>query len=331
VKHRTTAGLAAVALATIALTGCAGQDGSGDGGNAAASDGNVCEVTAAPEPSPAPSPSEADVKAVDAIEVAGPAGKEPTVTFKAPLQVSAPTFRIVDEGSGEELKEKDQVTIDYVVLAGKDGKQATSTWKTKEPETFELGDPQYDLLNDQLIGQKVGTRLVMASTAMDQSIQVTMVEVAKVEAPKDIPTRAEGTEVAPKEGLPTVELADDGQPTVTIPEGYKVPTELVVQPLIEGDGAEVTKDQTVNVQYAGCLLDGTSFDSSWSRGAPLEFPLNGVIPGWTNGLAGQKVGSQVLLVVPANQAYGEESAENTHELAGKDLIIVVDILEAKKA
>lgn len=327
-KHRTTAGLAAVALASIALTGCASGDDSGDG-SAAASDGNVCEVTPAAEPSPAPSPSEADVKAVDAIEVSGPVGKEPKVSFKAPLQVSAPTFRIVDEGTGEELKEKDQVTIDYVVLAGKDGSQSTSTWKTKEPETFELGNPQYDLLNDQLIGQKVGTRLVMASTAMDQSIQVTMVEVAKVEAPAEIPTRAEGTEVTPEEGLPTVELADDGQPTVTIPKDYEEPTELVVQPLVEGDGAEVTEDQTVTVQYAGCLLDGTSFDSSWSRGTPTSFPLNGVIPGWTNGIAGQKVGSQVLLVVPADQAYGDQ--EQNGIPANSTLVFVVDILEAEAA
>lgn len=325
-KHRTTAGLAAVALATIALTGCASQDGSGDGGNAAASDGNVCEVTAAPEPSPAPSPSEADVKAVDAIKVAGPVGEEPKVTFKAPLKVTGPTSRVVDEGTGEELVEGAQVTINYVVIAGKDGKTSGSTWETKKPETFTLGDPQYDLLNDRLIGQKVGTRLVMASTAMDQTIQVTMVEVAEV---KEIPTRAEGTEVAPKEGLPTVALADNGQPTVTIPKNYEAPTELVVQPLVEGDGAEVTKDQTVTVQYAGCLLDGTSFDSSWSRGTPTSFPLNGVIPGWTNGIAGQKVGSQVLLVVPADQGYGDQ--ENGAIPANSTLVFVVDILEAKAA
>ncbi|GAB2494519.1 FKBP-type peptidyl-prolyl cis-trans isomerase [Promicromonospora xylanilytica] len=327
-KHRTTAGLAAVALASIALTGCASGDDTADG-SAAASNGNVCEVTPAAEPSPAPSPSEADVKAVDAIEVSGPVGKEPKVSFKTPLEVSAPTFRVVDEGTGAELKEKDQVTIDYVVIAGKDGSQAASTWKTKEPETFELGDAQYDLLNDQLMGQKVGTRLLMASTAMDQSIQVTMVEVAKAEAPKETPNRAEGSEVAPKEGLPTVELADDGQPTVTIPKDYKEPSELVVQPLIEGDGAEVTKDQTVTVQYAGCLLDGTSFDSSWSRGTPTSFPLNGVIPGWTNGIAGQKVGSQVLLVVPADQGYGDQA--NGAIPANSTLVFVVDILEAKAA
>ena len=324
-KHRTTAGLAAVALASIALTGCASSD---DGG-AAASGGNVCEVTPAAEPSPAPSPSEEDVKAVDAIEVSGPVGKEPKVEFKAPLEVSAPTFRVVDEGTGEELVEGAEVTINYLVIAGKDGSTSGSTWKTKEPETFKLGAPEYDLLNDRLIGQKVGMRLLMASTAMDQTIQVTMVEVTKVEAAEAVPTRAEGTAVTPEEGLPAVELADDGQPTVTIPKDYKAPTDLVVQPLIEGDGAEVTKDQTVTVQYAGCLLDGTSFDSSWSRGAPTSFPLNGVIPGWTNGIAGQKVGSQVLLVVPADQAYGEQ--EQGGIPANSTLVFVVDILDAEAA
>ncbi|MGW2094094.1 FKBP-type peptidyl-prolyl cis-trans isomerase [Promicromonospora sukumoe] len=326
-KHRTTAGLAAVALASIALTGCASGDDGGSGNAAASSDGNVCEVTPAAEPSPAPSPSEEDVAAVESIEVSGPVGKEPKVTFKAPLEVTTPTSRVVDEGTGEELAEGAQVTINYVVIAGKDGSTSGSTWETKKPESFTLGDPQYDLLNDRLIGQKVGARLLMASTAMDQTIQVTMVEVTEA---KEIPTRAEGTAVEPEAGLPTVELAEEtGQPTVTIPTDYEEPTELVVQPLIEGDGAEVTKDQTVTVQYAGCLLDGTSFDSSWSRGTPTSFPLNGVIPGWTNGIAGQKVGSQVLLVVPADQGYGEQ--ENGAIPANSTLVFVVDILEAKAA
>lgn len=327
-KHRTTAGLAAVALATLALTGCASSDETGDG-DAAASNGAVCEVTPAAAP---PSPSAEDTKAVEAIKVDGPVGKEPKVEFKTPLEVSAPTFRTVDEGTGDELVDGTEITINYVVVGGADGATASSTWETKKPETFTLGDPAYDLLNDQLIGQKAGTRIIMASTAMDQTIQVTMVEVSEAGKVKEkAPTRAEGKEVAPEEGLPSVELADDGQPTVTIPKDYKAPDELVVQPLQEGDGDKVTKDQTVTVQYAGCLTDGTSFDSSWSRGTPASFPLTGVIPGWTNGIAGQKVGSQVLLVVPAADAYGEKSEENTHELAGQNLIFVVDILEAKKA
>ena len=324
-KHRTTAGLAAVALATLALTGCASGDDPASG--SAAAEDAVCEVTPAAEP---PSPSQEDVKAVEAIEVSGPVGEEPTVKFETPLQVSTPTFRMLDKGTGEELVEGTEVTINYVVNAGTDGSLSTSTWQTKQPETFALGNPQYDLLNDHLIGQKAGMRLVMASTAIDRTVQVTTVEVSEAgETKEEGPTRAEGTEVTPKEGLPTVELADDGQPTITIPSDYQAPEELVVQPLIEGDGAEVTKDQAVTFQYAGCLFDGTSFDSSWSKGAPIALPLTGVIPGWTNGIAGQKIGSQVLLVVPVDQAYGEASEQNTHELAGQDLIFVVDILAAE--
>ncbi|MCP2266207.1 FKBP-type peptidyl-prolyl cis-trans isomerase [Promicromonospora thailandica] len=322
-KHRTTAGLAAVALASIALTGCASGDDTAGG---TASDANVCEVAPAAEASPAPSPSAADLETVEAIEVSGPVGKAPKVTFKTPLEVSSPASRIVAEGTGDELTEGAQATIDYVVLGGKDGKQTYSTWETKKPESFTLGDPQYDLLNDRLIGQKVGARIAMASTAMDQTVQVTVVEVSGV---KQIPTRAEGTEVEPEAGLPAVELAENGQPTVTIPQDYEAPTDLVIQPLIEGDGAKVTRDQTVTVQYAGCLLDGTSFDSSWSRGTPTSFPLNGVISGWTEGIAGQKVGSQVLLVVPADKGYGDQ--ENGAIPANSTLVFVVDILEAKAA
>ncbi|WP_369369550.1 FKBP-type peptidyl-prolyl cis-trans isomerase [Promicromonospora sp. Populi] len=326
-KHRTTAGLAAVALATLSLTSCASGDA---GGDAAASGDAVCEVTPAAEPSPLPSPSEADVAAVDAIEVTGAVGEEPTVEFETPLEISAPTFRVLDEGTGDPLVEDTEITINYIVLAGADGSTSGSTWETGSPETFTLGDPQYDLLNDQLIGQTEGTRILMASTAMDQTIQVTVVEITEAgEVQEPGPTRAEGTAVTPEAGLPTVALADDGQPTVTIPEGYTAPAELVVQPLLEGDGAEVTEDQTVTVQYAGCLLDGTSFDSSWSRGAPTSFPLTGVIPGWTNGIAGQTVGSQVLLVVPADQAYGDQ--EQAGIPANSPLVFVVDILGAEAA
>lgn len=324
-KHRTTAGLAAVALATMALTSCGSSDDAGD--STAASGDAVCEVTPAAAP---PSPSAEDTKALEAIEVTGPVGKEPKVEFETPLEVSAPTFRTVDEGTGEELIDGTEITINYVIVGGADGAQVSSTWKPKKPETFTLGDPAYDLLNDQLIGKKAGTRLAMASTAMDQSVQVTVVEVSEVgEIQEETPTRAEGKEVAPEEGLPSVALADDGQPTVTIPEGYEAPEELVVQPLQEGDGKEVTKDQTVTVQYAGCLLDGTSFDSSWSRDAPASFPLTGVIPGWTNGIAGQKIGSQVLLVVPADQGYGDQ--EQGGIPANSPLVFVVDILGAEKA
>lgn len=70
----------------------------------------------------------------------------------------------------------------------------------------------------------------------------------------------------------------------------------------EGDNPKAT--DTVKVHYRGSLIDGTDFDSSYSRGEPVSFPLNGVIPGWTEGLQLMKPGGKSRLVLPAELAYG---------------------------
>ena len=64
---------------------------------------------------------------------------------------------------------------------------------------------------------------------------------------------------------------------------------------------------SVKVHYVGTLLDGTVFDSSIARGQPISFPLNQVIPGWTEGLQLMKVGDKFRFVIPANLAYGANS------------------------
>ena len=118
--------------------------------------------------------------------------------------------------------------------------------------------------------------------------------------------RATGAPVAPVAGLPTVRLAADGKPTITVPAGAAAPTQLVTQVLIKGTGPAVTAGQTITVHYTGVKWDGKQFDSSWDRGQPLDTAIgNGsVIAGWDEGLVGQTVGSQVLLVVPPDKGYG---------------------------
>jgi FKBP-type peptidyl-prolyl cis-trans isomerase len=80
---------------------------------------------------------------------------------------------------------------------------------------------------------------------------------------------------------------------------------MVYIPVAAGTGASPKATDTVNVHYHGTLRDGTVFDSSVQRGEPISFPLNGVIPCWTEGLQKMKVGGKAKLVCPSDTAYGD--------------------------
>jgi FKBP-type peptidyl-prolyl cis-trans isomerase FkpA len=86
----------------------------------------------------------------------------------------------------------------------------------------------------------------------------------------------------------------------------------------------------VKVHYRGTLTDGTEFDSSIARGQPAEFPLNGVIPCWTEGVQRMKVGGKARLVCPANIAYGDQGRPGTIP-GGATLLFDVELLEIKAA
>jgi FKBP-type peptidyl-prolyl cis-trans isomerase FklB len=95
-----------------------------------------------------------------------------------------------------------------------------------------------------------------------------------------------------------------------------------------GDGPVPKGTDTVKVNYKGTLIDGTVFDSSYDRGEPVTFPVNGVIPGWTEALQMMKVGSKWQLFVPANLAYGEQSPPKIGP--NSTLIFEVELLDIEK-
>ena len=93
-------------------------------------------------------------------------------------------------------------------------------------------------------------------------------------------------------------------------EGVKTtPSGLQYKVVKTGNGKDSPKaTDTVKVHYHGTLIDGSVFDSSVERGEPVSFPLNGVIPGWTEGVQLMKVGDKFQFVVPSKLAYGEQGA-----------------------
>jgi FKBP-type peptidyl-prolyl cis-trans isomerase len=83
---------------------------------------------------------------------------------------------------------------------------------------------------------------------------------------------------------------------------------LQYEVITEGSGARPAASDTVRVNYEGTLIDGTVFDSSYAYGEPVEFPLNRVIPGWTEGIQLMSEGSTYRLYIPSELAYGEQGA-----------------------
>lgn len=95
----------------------------------------------------------------------------------------------------------------------------------------------------------------------------------------------------------------------------------------EGTGKSPKPTDTVRVHYKGTFLDGKQFDSSYDRGQPAEFPLNGVIPGWTEGLQLLKEGGKATLWIPGNLAYGPKGRGEIPPSA--TLVFDVELLEVK--
>nr|WP_247601894.1 FKBP-type peptidyl-prolyl cis-trans isomerase [Cellulomonas denverensis] len=287
------------------------------------------------EPDPTSSTSTADpsasadaLAALDEVTVTGDPGTEPEITADWPFTIDTDAATVLDEGDGAEIADGQLVSLHLRAVSGQDGSDQGGTysgtpqsyWMSAEAGTSGLPE----VLSDALTGQQVGVRVLYAGPrTLDSGEESALIWVVDVTATQDVLDAPEGEAVAPAEGLPTVTLAEDGEPSITPVDG-DAPTELIVQPLIKGTGPEVTSTGTVVANYSGWLWDGTSFDSSWSRGAPTAFGLNQVIAGWTQGLAGQTVGSQVLLIIPPDLGYGDEDQDSIP--GGSTLIFVVDIL-----
>ena len=309
-RARSISFLSLAAAAVLVLAGCSGAAEPDDTPGATAGSGDLCSVATA------------SGAATDAVTVDGEPGTISNATFTAPLEVSELQSKIIHEGSGEPVADGDLITYALSAFDAETGERIADN-----------GYGRAELLPVQITAQHAlgqlfgcagaGTRAVAAFPASDQgAAQIYIVDLLSV-----VPSVAWGEPQAPVEGMPAVALADDGTPSVTIPDA-EAPTETQLAVLKKGDGEVVQPGDGVLVQYLGVKwADGSEFDSTWSRGKPSAVQTNAVVPGFQKALEGQAVGSQVLVVVPPADGYGPTEG---HALQHDTLVFVVDILGTQR-
>lgn len=304
-----------VLASTLVLVGCAGEPEATptDGTETPVSDVAVCDAPAG--------------DAVESVSVTGDLGAAPTVEFSAPLEVSE-SERVVLE-QGEEVEPGTLVAAAYTLYNGTTGDQLES-FGYAEGETLTYFRGDYDNIGvgfaktlgclgpgSRAVGVIPGSEGFGAS-GEQLGIGADDVLVFVV----DIVSDAAWTTDLPEVGG-TAE-----QPTVTLP-GTPPPTDLRIAVLEEGDGAVVGPADSVTVNYLGTAWEtGEIFDSSYDRGQPATFQVQGVVQGFAQALIGQKVGSRVIVTMPPSLGYG---ASEGHELQDSTLVFLVDIVDVTPA
>lgn len=154
-------------------------------------------------------------------------------------------------------------------------------------------------LNSELILQGVKDGLAGNSSVSDDEIQQLLASL-------DEQYRAKQAEIAAAESEAVIAAGKAYLEQNASKEGVTVTDSgLQYEVLVQGDGPKPVATDMVKVHYTGTLTDGTKFDSSYDRDAAAEFPLNRVIPGWTEGVQLMNVGSKYKFTIPSELAYGE--------------------------
>lgn len=281
---------------------------------------------------------------LSSVTIEGKQGEEPKVTFDGRLDGSQAETEVLEEGDGETVADGDTVSAHWWIGNGYTEEEAQSTYE-EAPASIEVTDEILPFLRDALIGNNVGDRIVMLTSAEDAYGEAGNPEIGignkdSVLAIVDILDRSEtvppldgpqGEEKKPAGWAPTI-IEEDGVITgLDFSTAHEPSGELIATTLVKGDGAKVKSGQTLTVDYLGQVYDADKpFDESYSA-EPAEFPIGvgSVIPGWDERLVGRTVGSRVILEIPPAKGYGKEGNEAAGIKGTDTLFFVVDILAAK--
>jgi FKBP-type peptidyl-prolyl cis-trans isomerase len=274
------------------------------------------------------------------VTVTGDFGKAPTVEYDGEVNRTKTEEKVLVEGSGAKLESGDVAFVNYYIGSGYSGQKGISTWD-EAPQMVTLTDEALPLkvLRDAILGHTVGSRVEVLATPKDAfddngnsaihigNVDTVLFVVDILSVPLDKP---EGTTKTPPAAAPKI-VEKNGKITRFDFRGSAAPTNKVATyTLIEGTGPVVKEGQTLYANYLGQIYKGKMFESSFAKNEPTSFALKypgGVIEGWVKGIAGAKVGSRLVLVIPEKMAYGPKPKKDDGKPHG-DLVFVVDILGA---
>lgn len=288
---------------------------------------------------PAPEPDASGGQSSDAVVVQGDFGDAPEVEFPTPLVPGETQCTEVIAGEGERLQLGQQALVGLAVYNGASGEEIqVAGFGDEEPVALTVADSTLPGIRKALECAQVGSRVAVVVPEDDafgpegnESLQLAPGDslVFVIDVQRAFSARADGAPRLSRDGFPAVVLAPDGRPGITVPNSDPFEqTELEV--LKQGNGQVVEDGDAVVAHYTGVLWDdNTVFDSSWERGAPETFVVTEgegaqVIPGFSKAIVGQKVGSQVGVVVTASDGYGEQGNEQIPP--DSTLFFVIDIL-----
>lgn len=173
-------------------------------------------------------------------------------------------------------------------------------------------------VDSRMLGRGVADAMSGKQQMTDEEMQATMMKMNEERQKEEAKTAEQNKKaaddfMAKNKGNPEIKATESGLQ-------YKIVT--------EGSGPTPKESDTVSVHYKGTLTDGTEFDSSYKRNQPAEFPLRGVIPGWTEGLQLMKKGGKAQFWIPPQLAYGDRPRPGIP--SNSVLVFEVELLDVKK-
>ncbi|HWH26027.1 MAG TPA: hypothetical protein VNT53_05215 [Pseudolysinimonas sp.] len=323
-----------VAIVSAALAGCAG-----------APDLGGC------------TPVHGSGDASSTVTAAGKVGSQPSVDFPTPLIAESAQVSTIHAGSGSRIQAGQQVDFEFTAYDGRDGQKLSATGTNYDgvtPARAEAGQDD-SAITEALTCAQVGERLAVVTTAADalgesgassNNVSPKSTVVIVVDIVAAYLGKADGINQLPLDGMPNVVTAVDGQPAVSVL--LQSPPQTTRFSTIKAGGGTVLKagDRAV-VHFSGwSWAAGASpalsdFASTWTshsaRTLPLEklrdtnfdgVPDAGIPAGIVDGLVGQKVGSQVLIVIPPGKDGFPQGTQGLPD--GTTVIFVIDILGIQK-